>query len=89
MFACCARCARRCREASGILARATPRSLVIMDELGRGTSTRDGVAIAAATLQHVALDVGCLTLFVTHYPQVRARGAQEGFWVSLIGGTHQ
>lgn len=63
-----------CREASAILARATPRSLVVIDELGRGTSTRDGVAIAAATLQYVATQLGCLTLFVTHYPQVM-RGA--------------
>ncbi|GAB4814961.1 hypothetical protein N2152v2_002007 [Parachlorella kessleri] len=59
-------------EASAILGSATPRSLVVIDELGRGTSTRDGVAIAAATLEYLARDLGCLTLFVTHYPQVAA-----------------
>ncbi len=49
-------------ETSDILARATPRSLVILDELGRGTSTHDGVAIAHATLEHIVSEVrarGC------------------------------
>ncbi|XP_035385429.1 DNA mismatch repair protein Msh3 isoform X2 [Electrophorus electricus] len=55
-------------ESSEILSRATPRSLVILDELGRGTSTHDGMAIAYATLEFFIRDVGCLTLFVTHYP---------------------
>ncbi|KAJ1331048.1 DNA mismatch repair protein MSH3 [Microdochium nivale] len=54
-------------ETSSILRTATPRSLVILDELGRGTSTHDGVAIADAVLQHMVQDVGCLTLFITHY----------------------
>lgn len=48
------------------------RSLVIMDELGRGTATHDGVAIATATLQHLVDTTQCLTLFVTHYPEVAA-----------------
>ncbi|KXJ96037.1 DNA mismatch repair protein msh3 [Microdochium bolleyi] len=54
-------------ETSSILRTATPRSLVILDELGRGTSTHDGAAIADAVLQHVVQDLGCLTLFITHY----------------------
>jgi DNA mismatch repair protein MSH3 len=41
---------------------------VILDELGRGTSTHDGVAIAYATLKHIVLHIRCTTLFVTHYP---------------------
>ncbi|XP_038077644.1 DNA mismatch repair protein Msh3-like [Patiria miniata] len=56
------------QEASDILSRATPRSLVILDELGRGTSTHDGVAIALATARHFIQEVQCLLLFVTHYP---------------------
>jgi DNA mismatch repair protein MSH3 len=57
-------------EASHILRSATKRSLVIMDELGRGTSTHDGVAIAHATCSHLVNVVKCLTLFVTHYPSI-------------------
>jgi DNA mismatch repair protein MSH3 len=55
------------QEAADVLRQASPHSLVIMDELGRGTSTHDGVAIAYATLRHLALQTRCLTLFVTHY----------------------
>ncbi|KXS95957.1 hypothetical protein AC578_8095 [Pseudocercospora eumusae] len=54
-------------ETSDILKQATPRSLVILDELGRGTSTHDGVAIAQSVLQHIVEDKKCLTLFITHY----------------------
>ncbi|XP_071339367.1 DNA mismatch repair protein Msh3 isoform X2 [Trachinotus anak] len=55
-------------EASEIISRATERSLVILDELGRGTSTHDGIAIAYATLEYFIEVVKALTLFVTHYP---------------------
>ncbi|CAM9514786.1 unnamed protein product, partial [Discosporangium mesarthrocarpum] len=55
---------------SYILKHATPRSLVVLDELGRGTSTHDGVAIAMATLRHLVTEICCATLFVTHYQQV-------------------
>ncbi|WAR00673.1 MSH3-like protein [Mya arenaria] len=55
-------------ETSSIIERATSRSLVILDELGRGTSTHDGVAIAHATLHYFVKEVDCFTLFVTHYP---------------------
>jgi len=40
---------------------------VILDELGRGTSTHDGVSIAYATLRHIVENVQCFCLFVTHY----------------------
>jgi len=68
--------AQELSETSAILAAATPRSLVIIDELGRGTSTHDGLAIAAATLEHLVARARCLTLFVTHYPKARARGCR-------------
>ncbi|XP_078376034.1 DNA mismatch repair protein Msh3-like [Oculina patagonica] len=58
------------QETSDIIAQATPKSLVILDELGRGTSTHDGTAIAYATLHHFISKVSSLTLFVTHYPSL-------------------
>jgi DNA mismatch repair protein MSH3 len=54
-------------ETSDILKQATPRSLVILDELGRGTSTHDGVAIAQAVLWDVVERLKSFTLFITHY----------------------
>jgi DNA mismatch repair protein MSH3 len=56
-------------ETSDILKQATPRSLVILDELGRGTSTHDGVAIAEAVLSEL-VERGVMTLFITHYQQL-------------------
>lgn len=54
-------------ETKKILSEATPRSLVILDELGRGTSSYDGVAVAQAVLHHVATHIGCIGFFATHY----------------------
>ncbi|KAE8152579.1 DNA mismatch repair protein msh3 [Aspergillus avenaceus] len=54
-------------ETADILKQATPRSLVILDELGRGTSTHDGVAIAQAVLDYMIRSIRSLTLFITHY----------------------
>ncbi|XP_034711126.1 DNA mismatch repair protein MSH3 isoform X3 [Vitis riparia] len=57
-------------EASHIIHNCTSRSLVIIDELGRGTSTHDGVAIAYATLHYLLEHKRCMVLFVTHYPKI-------------------
>ena len=67
-------------ETSDILKQATPKSLVILDELGRGTSTHDGVAIAQAVLDFVARETRCLTLFITHYQNLSsmARAYEKG-----------
>eukprot|EP00978_Attheya_sp_CCMP212_P018533 scaffold50814_cov41-Attheya_sp.AAC.4 len=54
-------------ETAAALRGATRRSLVIMDELGRGTSTFDGTAIASATVKHLVERNQCLALFATHY----------------------
>lgn len=54
-------------ETKKILSEATPRSLVILDELGRGTSSYDGVAVAQSVLHHVASHIGCIGFFATHY----------------------
>lgn len=53
-------------ETANILNNATPRSLVILDEIGRGTSTYDGLAIAWAVAEYLQA-LGCKTLFATHY----------------------
>jgi DNA mismatch repair protein MutS len=57
-------------QTARILNRASPRSLVILDEVGRGTSTFDGLAIAQAVVEHLQGSVGCRTLFATHYLQL-------------------
>ncbi|KAG9459293.1 hypothetical protein H6P81_003801 [Aristolochia fimbriata] len=56
-----------CTETASILQRATKNSLVLLDELGRGTSTFDGYAIAYAVLRHLIEKVHCRLLFATHY----------------------
>ncbi len=57
-------------ETAHILHSATKRSLVIMDEVGRGTSTEDGLAIARAVSEHLLDEIQCRTLFATHYHEL-------------------
>ena len=58
------------KETANILRRATKRSLVVLDEIGRGTSTYDGLSIAWAVAEHLHDVVGCRALFATHYHEL-------------------
>lgn len=64
-------------ETAAILKSATSRSLVVLDELGRGTSTHDGTAIAGAVLDYVVRETRCACLFITHYQALA--GVARGF----------
>ncbi len=57
-------------EAANILHNATPRSLIILDEIGRGTSTFDGLSLAWSIVEHLHNQVGAKTLFATHYHEL-------------------
>ncbi len=57
-------------ETSHILSHATPRSLLVLDEVGRGTSTFDGISIAWAVAEHICRNTRARTLFATHYHEL-------------------
>jgi DNA mismatch repair protein MutS len=70
-------------ESANILHNATPHSLVLMDEIGRGTSTFDGLSLAWATAQYIGQQVGAFTLFATHYFELTALADELAATVNL------
>lgn len=80
-------------ETALILNNATERSLVILDEIGRGTSTFDGLSIAWSVAEHLHDKVGARTLFATHYHEITAlaqsRAAVKNYNVAVKEWNHQ
>ena len=89
-------------EVAQILKYATKNSLVILDEIGRGTSTFDGMSIARAVIEHIERKVHAKTLFATHYHEltdleddkiknfcvaVKERGTQVAFLRRIVAGS--
>ncbi len=79
-------------EVSAILHQATGQSLVMLDELGRGTSTYDGLAIAQAVIERLAMPDGPLTLFATHYHEITGLAEQydsiDNLTVEVLEASH-
>ncbi len=65
-------------ETANILNHATPRSLVLLDEIGRGTATFDGLSIAWAVAEHLATEIRARTIFATHYHELNELASLVG-----------
>jgi DNA mismatch repair protein MutS len=77
------------RETGAILAGATRRSLVVLDEVGRGTSTFDGLSIAWAVAEYLHDTIGCRTLFATHYHELCALAESRPRVVNLQAAARE
>ena len=64
-------------ETANILHHATAQSLVLLDEIGRGTATFDGLSIAWAVAEHLAGDIGARSIFATHYHELNAMAEER------------
>ena len=76
------------REAAHIVRSASERSLVLVDEIGRGTATADGLAIAQAILEWIATHCRCRTLFATHFHELTALENQCAMVKNFSVGSH-
>ncbi|MCO7225967.1 DNA mismatch repair protein MutS [Pleionea sp. CnH1-48] len=76
-------------ETAHILNNATPNSLVLMDEIGRGTSTFDGLSLAWATAEHIHQNIGAFTLFATHYFEMTQLADSQDGVINLHFGAQE
>lgn len=76
-------------ETANIMHNATPNSLVLMDEIGRGTSTYDGLSLAWACAHQLANKIGALTLFATHYFELTQYAEQQPGVINLHLDAHE
>lgn len=76
-------------ETSAILHQATSQSFVILDEIGRGTATYDGLAIAGAVSEYISQKIRCRTLFATHYHELTQMGAKLKGVVSMTASVKE
>lgn len=74
------------REASAIVKKASSKSLVLIDEIGRGTATTDGLAIATAVAEWLHDRIGCRTIFATHFHELtQLADVKEGIFCLSVG----
>lgn len=76
-------------EANNAIRHATNKSLIIFDEIGRGTSTYDGMALAQAIIEYIALNIHCLTLFSTHYHELTSLEGKLNGLANISVGIHE
>lgn len=76
-------------ETANIMHNATPNSLVLMDEIGRGTSTYDGLSLAWACAHQLATKIGALTLFATHYFELTQFAEQQKGVINVHLDAHE
>ena len=77
------------KEACNALLNATRSSLILFDELGRGTATYDGMSLAQAILEYVNKNIGCKTLFSTHYHELTALSKEMGTIKNVHVDAHE